>query len=130
MVVLPLWFCLWQNLQIHIDTPASLRKRIIWQTGRRIALTLKSSASSATLRGTSPNETRRQEIDWESCTPEGWEREQFRVWSRLPLRRKSMALEEMGDLAGGMLAWRKAPGLPYIDPTTGEAMKPGPPGGP
>jgi hypothetical protein len=70
-----------------------------------------------------PNETRRQEIDWESCTFEGSEREQFRVWSRLPLRRKLMALEEMGDLAGRMLEWRKARGLPYIDPDTGELVK-------
>lgn len=44
-----------------------------------------------------PNETGRQEIDWESCTFEGSEREQLRVWSRLPLRRKLMALEEMGE---------------------------------
>jgi hypothetical protein len=71
----------------------------------------------------SPSETRRQEIDWESCTFEGSEREQFRVWSRLPLRRKLMALEEMGDLAGKMLEWRKSRGLPYIDPDTGELVK-------
>lgn len=71
----------------------------------------------------SPNETRRQEIDWEACTFEGLEREQFRVWSRLPLRRKLMALEEMGDLASKMLEWRKSRGLPYIDPDTGELVK-------
>jgi hypothetical protein len=71
----------------------------------------------------SPSETRRQEIDWESCTFEGAEREQLRVWSRLPLRRKLMALEEMGDLARKMLDWRKARGLPYIDPDSGELVK-------
>ncbi len=71
----------------------------------------------------SPNETRRQEIDWESFTFEGSEREQLRVWSRLPLRQKLLALEEMGDLANKMLAWRKARGLPYIDPDTGQPVK-------
>ena len=71
----------------------------------------------------SPSETRRKEIDWESCTFEGSEREQLRVWSRLPLRRKLMALEEMGDLASKMLEWRKSRGLPYIDPDTGELIK-------
>jgi hypothetical protein len=70
-----------------------------------------------------PSETRRQEIDWESCTFEGSEREQLRVWSRLPLRRKLMALEEMGDLATKMLDWRKARGLPYIDPDTGVLVR-------
>jgi hypothetical protein len=59
-----------------------------------------------------PNEIPRQEIDWESCTFEGSEREQLRVWSQLPLRRKLMALEEMGDLARKMLEWRKSRGLP------------------
>ena len=34
-----------------------------------------------------------------------------------------MALEEMGDLASKMLEWRKARGLPYIDPATGELVK-------
>ena len=70
----------------------------------------------------SSNETRRQEIDWDSCTFEGSEREQLRVWTYLPLRQKLMALEEMCDLAEKMLAWRKARGLPYIDPDTGEAV--------
>jgi hypothetical protein len=69
------------------------------------------------------NEIRRREIDWESCTFEGSEREQLRVWSRLPLRRKLMALEEMGDLARKMLEWRKARGLPFIDPATGQVTK-------
>lgn len=68
----------------------------------------------------SPNETRRLEIDWDACTFKGAEREQLRVWSRLPLRRKLLALEEMCDLAGETLAWRKSRGLPYIDPETGE----------
>jgi hypothetical protein len=71
----------------------------------------------------SQNESRRREIDWESCTFEGSEREQLRVWTRLPLRQKLMALEEMGDLASKMLGWRKSRGLPYIDPTTGELVK-------
>ena len=69
-----------------------------------------------------PNDSSRQEIDWGSCTFEGSEREQLRVWSRLPLRRKLMALEEMGDLANRMLEWRQSRGLPYIDPSTGELI--------
>ena len=52
-----------------------------------------------------PDETRRQEIDWESCTFEGSERGQLRVWSRLPLE------------------WRKVRGLPYIDPFAGQLVK-------
>jgi len=71
----------------------------------------------------SPNENHRQEIDWESCTFEGSEREQLRVWSRLPLRQKLLALEEMGDLANKMLEWRISRGLPYIDPATGQLVK-------
>ena len=34
-----------------------------------------------------------------------------------------MALEEMGDLARKMLDWRKARGLPYIGPDSGELVK-------
>jgi hypothetical protein len=70
-----------------------------------------------------PNETSRQEIDWESCTFEGAEREQLRVWSGLPLRQKLQAVEEMGELANKSLEWRKSRGLPYFDPGTGELVK-------
>jgi hypothetical protein len=70
-----------------------------------------------------PGNLRRQEIDWESCTFEGSEREQLRVWSQLPLRRKLMALEEMGDMARKTIEWRVSEGLPYFDPATGELVK-------
>ncbi len=64
----------------------------------------------------------RGEKNWERCTFEGAEREQLRVWSRLPLREKLLALEAMCDHARATIAWRKARGLPYIDPTTGELV--------
>jgi hypothetical protein len=63
-------------------------------------------------------------IDWERCTFEGAEREQLRRWIRLPLRDKLLALEQMSDHAQATIAWRKARGLPYFDPTTGELIKP------
>lgn len=63
---------------------------------------------------------------WSSVTFAGAEREQLRVWSRLPLRRKLEALEEMCDLARRTVASRQRRGLPYIDPFTGEAVKPAP----
>jgi hypothetical protein len=34
-------------------------------------------------------------------------------------------IEEMADHARETLEWRKSRGLPYIDPSTGEAVKPG-----
>lgn len=68
-------------------------------------------------------DSERQDIDWEACTFEGAEREQLRVWSRLPLRQKLLALEGMCDLADKGLEWRKSRGLPYIDPVTGKLVK-------
>ena len=67
------------------------------------------------------------DVAWSSGTFAGAEREQLRVWSRLPLRRKLEALEEMCDHARRTLASRQRRGLPYIDPFTGEAVVPGPP---
>ena len=58
-----------------------------------------------------------QQIDWESCTFEGAEREQLRRWSQLPLRNKLQALEEMCDRARATIEWRRRQGLPYIDPS-------------
>jgi hypothetical protein len=52
------------------------------------------------------------------------EREQLRVWSALPLRRKLEALEEMCDLAQRSLERRKRLGLPHIDPFS-NALVPG-----
>ncbi len=62
------------------------------------------------------------QIDWESCTFAGAEREQLRVWSQLPLRNKLEALEEMCDHARATIEWRRRQGLPYIDPYTGEGV--------
>ncbi len=62
------------------------------------------------------------QIDWESCTFEGAEREQLRVWSQLPLRNKLEALEEMCDHARATIERRRQQGLPYIDPYTGERI--------
>jgi len=64
-------------------------------------------------------------IDWSLCTYAGAEREQLRRWSKLPLRAKLAAVEEMGDLAARFLAERQAKGLPYFDPQTGELVRGG-----
>jgi hypothetical protein len=63
------------------------------------------------------------DIDWSLCTYEGAEREQLRVWSRLPLRAKLAAVEEMGELAERFLNDRKARNLPYFDPETGVLLE-------
>ena len=65
-----------------------------------------------------------EQIDWRMCTFEGSEREQLRVWSRLPLRRKLEALDEMCALARRTIANRRRLGLPYFDPYTGELIRP------
>jgi len=72
----------------------------------------------------SPGDSKRQQVDWETCTFEGAEREQLRIWSRLPLRQKLLAVEEMCDLARKSVDWRISQGLPYIDPATGDLVKP------
>jgi hypothetical protein len=64
-------------------------------------------------------------IDWSLCTYAGAEREQLRRWSKLPLRAKLAAVEEMGDLAERFLTERRARGLPYFDPQTGELVRGG-----
>ena len=61
---------------------------------------------------------------WESGSFAGAGREQLKVWSRLPLRRKLEALEQMCDHARRTIASRQRQGLPYIDPFTGRAVKP------
>jgi hypothetical protein len=70
----------------------------------------------------SEDDSTEPQINWESCTFEGAEREQLRVWSRLPLRNKLQALEEMCDHARATIAWRRRQGLPYIDPFTRERV--------
>ena len=42
---------------------------------------------------------RKNKISWDSCTWEGARREQLRRWSKLTLREKLKAVEEMGKVA-------------------------------
>lgn len=63
------------------------------------------------------------DIDWSKITFEGAERENLRAWRRLSFDDKLKAAEEMNDFANEMLARRKARGLPYIDPDTGEFVR-------
>jgi hypothetical protein len=65
-----------------------------------------------------------QQIDWELCTPEGQDMDQLRHWSALPLRAKLVALEQMCDHARATIEWRRREGLPYIDPESGEVVRP------
>jgi hypothetical protein len=62
-------------------------------------------------------------VDWSSGTFAGSEREQLRRWSRLTVRQKLQALDEMCALARRALAERQRRGLPYIDPDTGQAVQ-------
>jgi hypothetical protein len=64
-------------------------------------------------------------IDWNLCTWKGSRLQQHREFRALPFRRKLEVIEEMADHARETLEWRKSRGLPYIDPATGEAVKPG-----
>ena len=77
----------------------------------------------------SPEPPERDQIDWSRCTFEGSEREQLRVWSRLPLRRKLEALDEMCALARRTIEGRRRRGQPYFDPYTGELVRPSSPVG-
>lgn len=61
--------------------------------------------------------------DWSSGTFAGSELEQLRVWSRLTVRQRLQALDEMCALARRSLAERRRLGLPYIDPDTGQAVR-------
>jgi hypothetical protein len=63
-------------------------------------------------------------MGWSQCTSEGSELAELVVWSRLPLREKLEALEEMCDLARQFLEYRKKNGLPYIDPYTDQLVRP------
>ncbi len=64
-------------------------------------------------------------IDWSLCTWEGARREQHRRYNQLSFRKKMESLEEMCDLGRRFLEIRKKKGLPYIDPYTGEVVRPG-----
>ncbi len=69
----------------------------------------------------------RPEPDWSLTTWKGSRRQQHTAWLALPLRRKLKVVEQMCDFARENIARRKMQGLPYLDPYTGEAVRPGPP---
>jgi hypothetical protein len=58
-------------------------------------------------------------MGWEQGTFAGSERAQLIVWSRLSLRQKLVAVEELCDLSRRLLEQRRKAGLPYFDPDTG-----------
>ena len=62
------------------------------------------------------------EMDWILTTWKGSRLQQHREFYKLSFRQKIQALEEMADHARATIAWRKANGLPYIDPCTGERI--------
>lgn len=63
-------------------------------------------------------------FDWSRTTWEGSELEQLRVWSKLTIRERLLALEELCDHARRTIQWRTERGLPYIDPYTNEVVVP------
>ena len=63
-------------------------------------------------------------IDWSLCTWKGSRREQHRTYLALPFRRKLELLEELCDHARFTLEDRRRRGLPYLDPYTGEVVRP------
>jgi hypothetical protein len=63
------------------------------------------------------------DIDWSLTTWEGSRRAALRDWMALTLTQKWQAVEEMADHARATIAWRKAKGLPYIDPYTGQRVR-------
>ena len=63
-------------------------------------------------------------VDWSLCTWKGSRREQHQTYLALPFRRKLELLEELCDHARFMLEDRRRRGLPYLDPYTGEVVRP------
>lgn len=61
-------------------------------------------------------------FDWSVTTWEGSRRAALREWMKLTLTEKWSAVEEMADLGRETIARRRAAGLPYIDPYTGERV--------
>jgi len=62
-------------------------------------------------------------IDWSLTTWKGSRIQQHREFLALPFRRKLEVIEEMDDHGRRTIEWRKARGMPYIDPETGELVK-------
>jgi len=50
----------------------------------------------------------KNKISWDSCTWEGARREQLHRWSKLTLREKLKAVEEMGKVAAHFSKQRRA----------------------
>ena len=66
------------------------------------------------------------EIDWSLTTWEGSHRAELRDAMSMSLLEKLNAVEDMCIWAEKMIAQRRAKGLPYIDPETGDLVKPEP----
>jgi hypothetical protein len=62
-------------------------------------------------------------IDWSLTTWKGSRLQQHREFLALPFRRKLELIEEMDDHSRRTFEWRKARGLPYTDPFSGELVK-------
>lgn len=62
------------------------------------------------------------EIDWSSATWEGARKEELRRWRKLSLREKLDAVDELNAIGGSLIDARRAKGLPYVDPNTGERV--------
>jgi len=63
-------------------------------------------------------------MGWEEFSPEGSVLAEVIVWSGVSIRQKLEALEELCDMGRRSIENRKRLGLPYIDPDTGEAVRP------
>ena len=64
------------------------------------------------------------EIDWRRCTFTGSELESLRAWQRLSFDEKLQANEEMNAFFDQVIQQRQKHGQPYIDPNTGQLVKP------
>jgi hypothetical protein len=61
-------------------------------------------------------------MGWAQCTGEGSETAQLRVWMKLSLREKLLAVESMADLSRRMMELCQRDGRPYFDPQTGDVV--------
>lgn len=60
--------------------------------------------------------------NWSASTWEGARGEKLRRWRQLSLHQKLDAVDQLNELGATLIAARKAKGLPYIDPKTGERI--------
>ncbi len=65
-----------------------------------------------------------EEIDWSLTTWKGSRRQQHQQYLALSFRQKLESLEALCDLSRNFLEQRRKAGLPYIDPYTGEVVRP------